>query len=74
MSIDAAGNVWIAEDGPNRISELEKTPTGFVGHLRFGSTGSGAGQLSEPTDVAVGPWGELLVADRWRLTRSAAGE
>jgi streptogramin lyase len=64
LGLDAAGDVWIAETGANRISELEKTPSGFVGHLRFGASGSGQGQLSQPYDVKVKPSGNLFVVDR----------
>jgi DNA-binding beta-propeller fold protein YncE len=68
ISLDAAGDVWVAETGANRITEIEKTPVeggfSFIPHIRFGTTGSGTGQLSSPYDVDVRPSGYLLVVDR----------
>lgn len=64
MTTDSAGDLWIAEGGANRISEFEKVATGYVYRHRFGAAGSGPGQLSDPLDVKLGPWGELLVVDR----------
>jgi len=66
MGLEAGTNdVWVAENGANRITELEKTPSGYVAHQRFTTSGgSGQGQLSGPYDVKVKPSGNLVVVDR----------
>ncbi len=65
LGLDPATNdVWVAETGANRITELEKTPSGFVAHIRFGSAGAGQGQISQPYDVKVKASGNLVVVDR----------
>jgi streptogramin lyase len=50
---------------PSEVETAEPQPTegtpGF--HSLFGSSGSGAAQFSTPTDVAMGPEGDLWIAD-----------
>ncbi len=77
IAIDAAGNVYIAQPGPNTI--LRVTPDGaierFAGNGEaFGTAGDGIPALdasfSFPTAVAVDPHGRVLVPDhRGRLGR-----
>jgi DNA-binding beta-propeller fold protein YncE len=64
LGLDPEGDVWIAEANANRISEIEGTLSGYVGRLRFGTAGSGQGQLSQPYDVKVKSNGNLIVVDR----------
>ena len=64
LGLDPQGDVWIAEAGANRITELEGTASGYVGRLRFGTAGTGTGQLSQPYDVKVKSNGNLFVVDR----------
>jgi DNA-binding beta-propeller fold protein YncE len=64
LGLDSQGDVWVAEVGANRISEIEGTASGYVGRLRFGTAGSGQGQLSQPYDVKVKASGNLVVVDR----------
>jgi DNA-binding beta-propeller fold protein YncE len=63
MVADPEGVVWLVDQGQNRVYEfpasLEAAPVS-----RFGTTGSGPGQLSAPYGIAVKPSGNLLVSDR----------
>jgi sugar lactone lactonase YvrE len=50
LGIDAAGNLWVADQGNNRVEEL--SPGGqYI--MQFGSAGSGAGQFSNPQGIGV---------------------
>ena len=50
LAIDAVGNLWVADQGNNRVQEL--SPSGqYITH--FGSAGSGAGQFSSPQGIVV---------------------
>src|SRR5262249_620144 len=50
LTVDAAGNIWVADQGNNRVQEL--SPSGqYI--TQFGSAGSGAGQFSSPQGIAV---------------------
>jgi DNA-binding beta-propeller fold protein YncE len=60
VDVDPAGNVWVSEAGNNRVQVF--SPQGaFL--ATFGTFGTGAGQFAYPWDVALGPWGSVLVAD-----------
>ena len=67
--MDAAGNVYIAEAGSNRVRRVG--PDGILrtaaGTFSGGFSGDGglatAAELSGPRDVAVGPDGSLVIAD-----------
>ncbi len=70
IAIDARGDLWVTDTGHNRI--VVYTPDGE--YLReFGAPftaatsgrGSGPGQFSEPVGIAIGPDGEIAVADMW---------
>jgi hypothetical protein len=59
LSVDAAGNLYIADTGNHRILKLlasaDFAPDAALGpEGAFGSQGSGAGQFESPDDVAVG--------------------
>ena len=60
MATDPEGDIWIVDTGQNKIYELRKDSM----RARFGTTGSGPGQLSAPYAVAVKPSGNLFVSDR----------
>ena len=57
----SGGNLYVAEYGNNRVQELSSSGT-YIS--KFGSTGSGNGQLSGPRSIATEPGtGNLYVAD-----------
>jgi sugar lactone lactonase YvrE len=60
VALDAHNNIWVADNGNNRIQEFNATG-GYV--RQFGSEGTGNGQFKHPGDVAVAPNGNLWVAD-----------
>jgi tripartite motif-containing protein 71 len=59
ITIDAEGNIWVAEQLNNRIQEFSASGA-YIS--QFASKGSGAGQLEEPDGVAISE-GEIYVAD-----------
>lgn len=61
MATDAAGNVYIADSGMDRIRVISPLGPSLV--RTVGRTGSGAGQLRDPEAVAVSSTGDIYVAD-----------
>ena len=68
ITLDAAGNLWVADRGNNRIQEF-----GPAGErlLAFGQRGAGLGEFVHPTGVSVDCQG-LLTRDRQRQQPRAA--
>ena len=66
VALDADGNVYVADGGRNRIVVL--SPDGAllreIGSAEGLSAGA-PGAMSEPWGVAMGPAGEVFVADTW---------
>ena len=64
MAIDAQDNIYIADTGGCRLVKYDSE-----GNLltQFGEKGNSPGQLVEPSDVAIGPGGDLFVADAANL-------
>jgi len=60
MTLDAGGNLWVADRGNNRVQQFG--PTG-ARLLSFGSRGTGPGQFVHPTGVSVDCNGKLTVTD-----------
>ncbi len=60
MTMDASGNLWVADTGNNRVQEFSATGS-FI--QKFGSLGSGNGQLSKPEGLTLDSEGNVLVAD-----------
>lgn len=70
---ESDGDLWVADSGNNRIlrfSDYKNLANGagadlVLGQAGFGASGSGSGaaQLSNPTDLVVGPDGSLWVCD-----------
>jgi sugar lactone lactonase YvrE len=81
IALDAAGNLFIADTGNYRIRRVSSgVITTVVGSgTSFGFSGDGGpavdAVLSHPRDVAVGPGGELLIADtgNQRIRRAIVG-
>src|SRR5436305_14234988 len=69
LAFDAAGNLYVADAGNNRVLELpfSTATTSFAASgvvvAGSGGRGSGANQLRSPGDVAFAADGSLLVAD-----------
>ena len=71
LAIDAAGDLFIADDGNNTVRMI--TPAGIIttvaGNGTGGSTGTGgqatSAELDEPTGVAVDASGNLYIADSY---------
>jgi HYR domain-containing protein/K319-like protein/NHL repeat-containing protein len=60
VAVDAAENVYVADQGNHRINKFSSAGT-FI--TSFGSNGTGNGQFSGPTGVAIDSAGNLYVAD-----------
>jgi DNA-binding beta-propeller fold protein YncE len=60
IAIDSSGNLWVAEEGNNRVQELSETGSYLTS---FGSAGTGAGQFEAPMDIAFAA-GEVYVTDQ----------
>jgi sugar lactone lactonase YvrE len=72
IDVDTVGNVYVVDSGAHRIRRI--SPNGIVSAVAGnGSAGFADGPVSEaefwyPTDIAVGPDGQLYVAD-WKNHR-----
>ncbi|MFA6091738.1 MAG: tetratricopeptide repeat protein [Elusimicrobiota bacterium] len=60
FSVDAYGFLYMLEGKRGKVKEISPAGT-LLGE--FGSLGSGVGQFKKPGDLAVGPDGNVLVAD-----------
>ena len=62
MTIDAKGDVWVADSVNNRVQELGPTGT-FL--MAFGASGKGNGQFEEPWGMSITPpniwWTRLYI-------------
>lgn len=71
VAVDAAGNVWVADSGNDRVLKYARpTASGqnailVIGQVSFTASASGVSQtnLSEPSDVKVAASGDVWVAD-----------
>lgn len=75
VTLDASGNLWVADNGNNRVLRFPKQSNGTIskqadlvlGQNSFTigplSSGSGLNQLSNPVSVKFDPSGNLYVAD-----------
>ena len=67
LAVDAAGTVFVADSGGNRVRRI--TPTGVVTTLAGSGTAGGtdgtgtAASFSSPRGIALGPGGIMYVAD-----------
>jgi len=62
---DAAGRVWVADFGNQRVQLFGWDGSSLSSLLAFGARGSGPGQFNDPCGIAVGPSGLVFVADTW---------
>ncbi|MFZ2035011.1 MAG: NHL repeat-containing protein [Candidatus Dormiibacterota bacterium] len=66
LTVDGGGNVWVADTNNNRIEECANpcNATGSTFQTFGGPTpGTGVCQFNNPQSVAVGPTGQIYVAD-----------
>lgn len=61
VTVDKAGAIWVLDKKSRRGLKLDETGKVL---MSFGSEGSGAGQLSDPSAIAVSASGMVFVADR----------
>ncbi len=61
VTVDKTGAVWVLDKKNRRGAKLDETGKVL---LSFGSGGSGAGQFSDPSAIAVSTSGMVFVADR----------
>ncbi len=61
VAIGPAGNIWVVDDGNNRMEEFSGTTGAEI--LTFGSEGSGKGQFEDAGEVVFGPNGNMYVSD-----------
>ncbi|MFM2397039.1 MAG: hypothetical protein RLZZ144_289 [Pseudomonadota bacterium] len=61
LALDSAGGLWVLDDKKSRVVKVDDK--GNVLPKAFGSSGSGAGQFSDPTDLAISSSGRIWVAD-----------
>ena len=60
MTLDAAGNLWVADRGNNRVQQFGPNGERL---LTMGDRGVGPGQFVKPTGVSVDCRGMLTVTD-----------
>jgi DNA-binding beta-propeller fold protein YncE len=60
IAIDSTGNLWVAEEGNERVQEFSEAGSYLTG---FGSAGTGAGQFEAPMDIAFAG-GSMYVTDQ----------
>jgi uncharacterized protein (TIGR03437 family) len=74
LAVDSAGGLWVADTGNNRVLHYPRpvsqtgtiTPDVVLGQAGFNSSNSGlvsASSVQSPLGLAMGPNGELFVAD-----------
>jgi len=61
LTVDASGNVYVADTGNDRVQKFDPSGTFLT---KWGSHGAGNGQFDAPMDVATDSLGEVYVADR----------
>ncbi len=61
IAVDAAGNLYVADQGNGRVRKLSDTGQILLG---WGEAGTGPGQFQLPSALEVGPDGRVYVADQ----------
>jgi tripartite motif-containing protein 71 len=61
LDIDASGNIFVVDEGNNRIQKFDSNGNSMT---KWGTQGSGDGQFEEPTGIALDSSGNVYVADR----------
>ena len=63
ISADAKGRLWISDTGNNRVQKWQIPNWAPTYQSSFGTSGTGNGQFTRPTDVAIDSKGNLWVTD-----------
>lgn len=61
LAIGGAGELWVLDDKKSRVVKVDDK--GNLLGKNFGSSGSGAGQFNDPSDITVSASGRIWVAD-----------
>ena len=64
ITLDSAGNIYVADNGNDRIQILDSDGN-FLS--KFGTTGTGDGQFDDPYDVALDSVGNIYVLDNGNI-------
>jgi sugar lactone lactonase YvrE len=60
IAIDSGGNLWVADNGNNRVQKFNSSG---VYQSQFGSAGSGNGQFYSPNSIIIDSGGNFWVTD-----------
>ena len=63
LTLDAAGNLWVADNGSHQVFKLDQNGTVLMTIGKKGVAGPGLDELDAPTEVAVAPNGDIFVGD-----------
>jgi len=61
LALDAMGGLWVLDDKKSRVVKVDDN--GNLLAKTFGSSGAGAGQFNDPSDIAISTSGRIWVAD-----------
>lgn len=63
LSVDKEGNLWLADNGGNQVFKLNQDGKILLTLGKKGVAGTGQDEFDAPTDVAIGPNGDIFVGD-----------
>jgi DNA-binding beta-propeller fold protein YncE len=63
LTIDKDGNLWMADNGQHQVMKLDQNGKVLLTLGKKGVAGAGADEFDAPTEVAIGPNGDIFVAD-----------
>jgi len=63
MSLDKAGNLWIADNGAHQVFKLTQDGKVLLTLGKKGVAGPGQDEFDAPTEVAIAPNGDIFVGD-----------
>ena len=63
LTIDKDGNLWMADNGQHQVMKLDQNGKILLTLGKKGVVGAGNDEFDAPTEVAIGPNGDIFVAD-----------
>lgn len=69
LRIDAEDNVWVTDIGNHQVIKFSPDGKVLLALGKAGSPGDGIDEFNKPTDVALGPQGEIYVSDGYGNNR-----